>query len=179
MNLIGTTLLFSSFCFLVSFSCLLLIQLIKWDCQKMQHCFFCSLLQCKHKRNVTVKGKNIRGRSKGFLSSFFLLHFFFKTKEFLFQGKGFINVESRLASIMKGMINPFLVVLGLTDLPKLGGRGQPPTPWCLWPCLHVAHYGKNNYCDIREKKSWLKNNCSPTNLLSSQLRPLIYTGLFR
>ena len=40
----------------------------------------------------------------------------------------FINVETRLASIMKGMINPFLVVLGLTELPKLGGGGGNPLP---------------------------------------------------
>ena len=46
-----------------------------------------------------------------------LLHFL-KTKEFLFQEK-FINVVSRLASIMKGMINPFLVGIGILDNSQL------------------------------------------------------------
>ena len=42
------------------------------------------------------------------------MKFLFATlKKNLFQDKGFINEESRLSSIMKGMINPFLVGLGL------------------------------------------------------------------
>ena len=45
----------------------------------------------------------------------------------------FINVEARLASIMKGMINPLqLYVLGLTDLPKLG-EGNPLPPGAYGP----------------------------------------------
>ena len=101
---------------------------------------------------------NICSNKGDVVKLFFLLHFkknkrvFYQTNQFLFQDKSFINVEFRLASIMKCMINPFLVVLGLIDLPKLGG-GQPPAPWCLWPCLPVAHDGKSNYCDICEDKS--------------------------
>ena len=40
-------------------------------------------------------------------------------------------MESKIASIMK--INPFLVVLGLTDLPKSGGRATPLSPGAYGP----------------------------------------------
>ena len=74
---------------------------------------------------------------------------FSKKNIFFSNQKSFINVESRLASIMNNMINPFLVGLALTDLPKSGGvRGNPPACWFLWLCLPVAHDGKIDYCKI-------------------------------
>ena len=46
------------------------------------------------------------GRIKAFLLSFFFLHFFKNQKSFFMKQISSINAEARLASIMKGMINP-------------------------------------------------------------------------
>ena len=70
--------------------------------------------------------------------------FFFEFHARVLQNKSFINVESRLALIMKGMNNQFLFGIGLQ---------RTPAPWFLWPCLPMAHDDKYSFCDVCEKKS--------------------------
>ena len=100
-------------CFLMSFSCLLWYNYSNETVKKCNIASFAHFCSVNIKETLPLKVRTSGDVVKVFFQVSFYYIFFFKTKEFLFQDKGFINVESRLASIRKGMINQFLVGLGL------------------------------------------------------------------
>ena len=97
---------------------------------------------------------------------------FFKTIKVVF----FKTKEYYKHNLLRLIINPFLVGLALTDVPKSAGVGwggaNPPARWFLWPC-YLWHMMVKVIIAKHVKKSWLKSYYSPTNLLTSQLMPLI------
>jgi hypothetical protein len=82
--------------------------------------------------------------------------FFFEFHARVLQNKSFINVESRLALIMKGMNNQFLFGIGLQ---------RTPAPWFLWLMMinivivmFLKKNQKRSCVKIQDKKTFYYHN---------------------